>query len=193
MAATGSELVTLEQLKTSLKNLKVPFPSGTVLIDGNAGKLFAQTLSIGDEQLPLLVFAEEAIDNPGDLTALPKINTMIMPGGVGVYYHSSSGSHHISAQLEKGISVVALNANGMPLGVSAYFGLSENGEQPMIGTNVTSEGFIDPDTYLLASTDRYGLAKVDGTTVVSNNGVLSANVPEIALATDAEAKGFLGY
>ena len=48
----------------------------------------------------------------------------------------------------------------------------------MIGTSYTGEGFIRSNSYLLASTDIYGLAKVDGTTVVSNNGVLTANIPD---------------
>ena len=172
----------------------VPFPNGTMLIDGEVSKLFAHTLSSGGAPLPLLVFAEEPIVDLGDPTVVSKIHTIVGPDIIGLYYHCGSGDHHVVASLHSGmLSVNAQTSDGSPMGKRAYFGLSENAGQPMIGTALTNDGFIRSDQYLLASTDIYGLAKVDGTTVVSNNGVLSANVPEINLAMDAEAKGFLGY
>ena len=172
----------------------VPFPNGTVLIDSDISKLFAQTLSAGDAQLPLLVFAEEPIVDPGDPTLYSKVHTLIAPSSIGTCFHAPGGAHNVTADLDDGMLKVRANtADGNQIGYAAFFGLSENARQPMIGTGPTTDGFIRSDQYLLASTDIYGLAKVDGTTVVSNNGVLSANVPEINLATDAEAKGFLGY
>ena len=60
----------------------------------------------------------------------------------------------------------------------------------MIGTGPVKEGFISQGSYLLASEYYYGLAKVDGTTIVSNEGVLSANVPDVSAfvtKTDGDA------
>ena len=174
--------------------VNVPFPSGTVLIDCDESKLFAYTLSDSNVQLPALVFAKELPDNFEDFANLPKVHALILPNEIVVIYPASNGNY-VSTGLGGGVlSVNVMTLNEERDSRNAYFGFSENAEQPMIGTTrIPNTGFISSHSYLLASTDIYGLAKVDGTTVVSNNGVLSANVPEIALATDAEAKGFLGY
>ena len=154
----------------------VPFSNGTVLIDGSASKLFAQTFN---GQVPFLMFAEEPVDDPDDQTQMSKVHTMIGPDSIAAIYTASNDGHKVSSRLMQGtFSVAASTADYSPMGVQAYFGLSQNAEQPMIGRNISSSGFISSTEYLLASTDIYGLAKVDGTTIVSNNGVLSANVQE---------------
>ena len=156
----------------------VPFPSGTMLMDGDASKLFAYAMPIGDEHLPALLFAEEPID-PEAPTAFSKVNAVVAPKIIGITYRAYSGDHSVNADLYQGVlSVSAQTSDGSTMGHGAYFGLSENAEQPMIGRSISSSGFISSTEYLLASTDIYGLAKVDGTTIVSNNGVLSANVQE---------------
>ena len=174
----------------------VPFPSGTMLMDGNGSKLFAYAFPYGDggAQKPALVFAEEPID-PEDPTALSKINAVVAPDTITVYYHADSSDYWVTPFLGNGGFAVNARKNarkippdGGPMRSSACFGLSEDAEQPMIGESLTYEGFVDSNTYLLASTDIYGLAKVDGTTIVSNNGVLSANIPDIsALVTKTNA------
>lgn len=188
-------------------NAGVPFPSGTTLIDGNPVKLFAYALPSGDGKLPALIFVEGLPDNPEDPAAQYKLHTAITPGSIGANYHASNGDM-VSAQLARGtFSVGAITPDGDTMGSQAYFGLSENAEQPMIGTSLRSNtGFISSRSYLLASTEIYGLAKVDGTTVVSNDGVLSANVQEYTLPAATEtvlggvkvssyetASGFLGF
>ena len=157
----------------------VPFPNGTVLIDGDTSKLFAYAATYDDRKLPALVFAEELPGNFEDPAEQFKVHAMVAPATIGVVYPASNGGHNVAMHLDSGSLVVhATTPDGDMMGSQACFGLSENAEQPMIGTSTTAEGFIPQTTYLLASTDIYGLAKVDGTTVVSNNGVLSANIPD---------------
>ena len=171
--------------------VSVPFPDGTLLIDGDDCKLFATTSMAGDGRVPALLFAKEMPDDPNDPTASSKIHALVSPDGIGTYYPAFSGSHHVVAGLGTGVlNVFAMTADGSKMGNAASFGLAENAEQPMIGTDVTPEGFVNPETYLLASTDVWGLAKVDGTTVTSNNGVLTANIPDTSAfvtKTDADA------
>ena len=138
--------------------------------------------------------------------AFSTADAMIAPAVISVVYHAPGDSYLITTQVTGGLfSVIGSTPNGDKMG-QACFGLSENGEQPMIGTNINPEGFINSNKYLLASTDLYGLAKVDGTTVVSNNGVLSANVQEYVLPAATEtvlggvkvssydtASGFMGF
>lgn len=186
----------------------VPFPNGTMLMDGDPSKLFAYTMSGGDEHLPALLFAKEMPDNFEDAKIRSQIYSLVSPMGIGVYHHASNGSYHAAAGLESGlVSISAMTADGHPIGDgTAYFGFSERVEQPIIGRSMTNESFISEDSYLLATTDIYGLAKVDGTTIVSNNGVLSANVQEYVLPAATEtvlggvkvsdydtASGFMGF
>lgn len=183
----------------------VPFPSGTMLMDGDASKLFAYAMPDGDGgQMPFLLFAKELPDNPEYFSTAA--GAMVAPIGISVVYRAPGDSHQVTTQLDgRSFDVLASTPDGDIIG-KAYFGLSENAEQPMIGTHVLSGGFIDPNTYLLASTDIYGLAKVDGTTIVSNRGVLSANVQEYVLPAATEtvlggvkvssyetASGFMGF
>lgn len=172
----------------------VPFPSGTMLIDGYVSKLFAYASIVNDYPMPALEFASEPIDNIEDPTTQSKIHTIIAPSYIAVNHITTSDGHKILTRISGGaFNVVAFNAAGDQINTIAYFGLAENARQPMIGTDVNSEGFIDPESYLLASTELYGLAKVDGTTVISNNGVLSANVPDVATATLPDFRAYIGY
>ena len=158
---------------TGGSGVDVPFPNGTVLIDGDVSKLFAVVLPDNQQrQTPTLTFAKTLTDRQ------PQV--LINPNVVGVVYTAASDGHYVISQLNNGTLIVAaMTADGGPMGIGkAYFGLSEDAGQPMIGIDITPEGFIDSQNYLLASTDIYGLAKVDGTTVVSHNGVLTANIPD---------------
>ena len=157
----------------------VPFPNETVLIDGDDSKLFAITRSNDTRLMSSLIFAEEWPDFTEDPLAELKIHAAFNPKTIGVNYSAPIGTHHVTTSLRNGtFGVQATTTDGSQMGSMAFFGLSENAGQPMIGTAITVDGFIGSDHYLLASTDIYGLAKVDGTTVTSNDGVLSANIPD---------------
>ena len=183
----------------------VPFPSGTVLIDGDLSKLFVFIDTSYDVQLPALIFAEDLPDISGG----SKLHSVISYDSIGVYCYPYNRDYWVAPFLANGglsVNAQKLSDNSVMGGGPAYFGLSENAEQPMIGTALAEDGFIPSNNYLLASTDLYGLAKVDGTTVVSNNGVLSANVQEYTLPAATEtvlggvkvssystASGFMGF